>query len=61
MADFPMPIQFGFLPYKWDFNVSFGKVVPVPEFDEAFGSLKKYSHEDGYLYPPLNFSHKIDK
>jgi hypothetical protein len=53
MADFPMPIQFGFLPYKWDFNVSFGKVVPVPEFDEAFASLKKYSHEEGYLYPPM--------
>jgi hypothetical protein len=52
MAKSPPPIQFGFLPYNWNFNFCSGKIVPVPEFDEALKSLKKCLHADGYFYPP---------
>jgi hypothetical protein len=53
MADSSAPIQFGFLAYKWDLHFRSGKIVAVPEFDEALKSLKKYLHEDGYFYPPM--------
>ena len=55
-----MPIRFGFLPYQWDLNFSFGKIVPVPQFDEAWRSLKKCLHQDGYYYPPIGKSITAD-
>ena len=47
-----MQIRFGFLPYKQELNFDAGKIVPLPEFDEALKFVEKRVDEDGYLYPP---------
>ncbi len=60
MSNSPSPIQFGFLAYKWDLHFRAGKIVAVPEFDEALISLKKYLHEDGYFYPPMQKTITVD-
>ena len=53
MTDSIAPIRFGFLPYKWDLSFRSGKILTVREFDDGLKSLKKYLHEDGYFYPPM--------
>ena len=51
---------FGFLP--WEFTIEFdgGKVSPIPEFDEVAASVKKDTHEDGFLYPPIEYRVRVD-
>jgi hypothetical protein len=51
---------FGFLPWKWALEFEGGKILPHPEFEETAAWLDKYTHEDGFLYPPIEHRRVVD-
>lgn len=51
---------FGFLPYEWTIEFAGGKVSPIPEFNEVAASVNKDMHEDGFLYPPIEYRARVD-
>lgn len=52
--------RFGFLPYKRTIEFEGGKISPLPEFEEISSWIDKYTHEDGFLYPPIVSSWMVD-
>jgi hypothetical protein len=53
--------RFGFLPYKWTIEFEGGKISPLPEFEEISSWIDKYTHEDGFLYPPIKHRWMVDQ
>jgi hypothetical protein len=51
---------FGFLPHKWTIEFDGGRISQVPELDEVSASIRKDTHEDGFLYPPIEYRAKVD-
>lgn len=45
--------RFGFLPYQDAIVFDGGRVSPVAEYDKVLAWVDEYTHEDGFLYPPL--------
>lgn len=47
------PINFGFLPYKWEIQFDCGKITPIAQFDRALKYVEKLINKDEYIYPPI--------
>lgn len=47
------PIEFGFLPLKWEIEFDAGRIVPVAAFDRVLKAVDRRLHKDGYYYPPM--------
>lgn len=45
---------FGFLPVKLSTSFSGVIIEPTVEYDETLNYIKKISHEDGFIYPPIS-------
>src|SRR5688500_15135345 len=45
--------QFGFLPIKKSLPFGGGELVLLPEYEEMADILKKATHKDGLVYPPM--------
>jgi hypothetical protein len=52
--------RFGFLPCDWTFVFDGGTVSPIPEIYKHKKRVDKYTNEDGFLYPPLSYSVRLD-
>lgn len=47
--------RFGFLPCEYAIEFEGGTISPVPNYDEGLTLVEQYTHEDGFLYPPLGW------
>lgn len=47
--------RFGFLPCEYAIEFEGGTISPVPNYDEGLALVEQYTHEDGFLYPPLGW------
>jgi hypothetical protein len=47
-----MNYEFGYCEHKWRLTFSGGSIIPHPDFAEATKWIAKYSHRDGFIYPP---------
>ena len=45
--------RFGFLPCEYAIEFEGGRISPVPNYNEGLALVEQYTHEDGFLYPPI--------
>jgi len=45
---------FGFLPYQDEIKFDGGIISPVDDYEINFKLIDEYTHEDGFLYPPVS-------
>ena len=47
--------RFGFLLCEYVIEFEGGTISPVSNYDEVLALVEQYTHEDGFLYPPLGW------
>lgn len=52
--------QFGFLPKENNFNLNKCIIEPVNNYKELYGEIIKFVHPDGFIYPPMAYTAKLD-
>jgi len=45
--------KIGFLPYEKPILFNNGRIYPIEDYKKISSWIKKYSHRDGFYYPPL--------
>jgi hypothetical protein len=52
--------KFGFMPKKWSLFFDEYEIIPVDDYDEVKKCIDEYTNKDGFYYPPLVHTVKLD-
>lgn len=52
--------KFGFMPERWSLFFDEYEIIPVDDYDEVKKCIDEYTNKDGFYYPPLVHTVKLD-